>query len=178
MTTRIRVAAALGASAVLAGLPADAQAAKPSRSLERTYLKAYERAKRADADPGRNIVEDGVREHGKVRHATRHEVRRSLGVLRRMVAVPAAPVATAATATTVTGTSSGSLAAIAACESGGNPAAVSASGTYRGKYQFDQQTWQSVGGTGDPAAAPEAEQDARAQALAAQRGSSAWPVCG
>jgi Transglycosylase-like domain len=70
------------------------------------------------------------------------------------------------------------LEAIAACESGGNPSAVDASGTYRGKYQFDMQTWASVGGSGDPAAASEAEQDARAAQLYAQAGSSPWPVCG
>src|SRR5215213_10900790 len=33
------------------------------------------------------------------------------------------------------------LEAIAACESGGDPTAVDASGTYRGKYQFDRGTW-------------------------------------
>ena len=70
------------------------------------------------------------------------------------------------------------LQAIAACESGGNPAAVSADGTYRGKYQFDRQTWAAVGGSGDPAAAPEAEQDRRAAILYARAGSSPWPICG
>ena len=73
---------------------------------------------------------------------------------------------------------SAGLQAIAACESGGNPAAVDATGTYRGKYQFDLQTWRSVGGTGDPAAAPEAEQDRRAAALLARAGTNPWPVCG
>jgi len=33
------------------------------------------------------------------------------------------------------------LARIAACESSGNPSAVSASGQYRGKYQFSRATW-------------------------------------
>ena len=54
------------------------------------------------------------------------------------------------------------LEAIAACESGGDPGAVGGGGAYRGKYQFDLQHWSSVGGSGDPAAASEAEQDARA----------------
>jgi Transglycosylase-like domain len=72
----------------------------------------------------------------------------------------------------------GNLASIAACESGGNPGAVGGGGAYRGKYQFDQQTWASVGGSGDPASAPEAEQDKRAAMLYSQRGASAWPVCG
>ena len=70
------------------------------------------------------------------------------------------------------------LQAIAACESGGNPQAVSAGGDYRGKYQFSPATWQAVGGSGDPAAAPEAEQDRRAAMLYAQSGAGQWPNCG
>lgn len=70
------------------------------------------------------------------------------------------------------------LESIAACESGGDPAAVSSDGSYRGKYQFDFGTWESVGGSGDPAAAAEDEQDYRAALLYSQSGSSPWPVCG
>jgi hypothetical protein len=70
------------------------------------------------------------------------------------------------------------LESIAACESGGDPTIVSADGSYRGKYQFDYGTWEAVGGSGDPAAAPEQEQDYRAALLYAQSGSSPWPVCG
>ena len=70
------------------------------------------------------------------------------------------------------------LESIAACESGGDPTAVSSDGSYRGKYQFDYGTWESVGGSGDPAAAPEDEQDYRAALLYSQSGSSPWPVCG
>jgi peptidoglycan hydrolase-like protein with peptidoglycan-binding domain len=73
---------------------------------------------------------------------------------------------------------SGTLARIAQCESGGNPTAVSPGGRYRGKYQFSRATWRAMGGTGDPARAPEAEQDRRAAALLAQAGTSPWPVCG
>ena len=72
----------------------------------------------------------------------------------------------------------GTLARIAQCESGGDPTAVSASGTYRGKYQFSRATWRDLGGSGDPAAASEAEQDRMAAKLYAQRGSAPWPVCG
>jgi len=67
---------------------------------------------------------------------------------------------------------------IAQCESGGDPRAVSSGGLYRGKYQFDPATWRAVGGSGDAADAPEAEQDVRAARLYAQRGSAPWPVCG
>jgi hypothetical protein len=76
------------------------------------------------------------------------------------------------------GVSSATLSSIASCESGGDPTAVSADGAYRGKYQFDYGTWASVGGSGDPAAAPEAEQDYRAALLYASSGSSPWPICG
>ena len=76
------------------------------------------------------------------------------------------------------GVSMGTLEAIAACESGGNPEAVSPDGTYRGMFQFDQGTWESVGGSGDPAAAPAAEQEYRAALLYSESGSSPWPVCG
>jgi soluble lytic murein transglycosylase-like protein len=76
------------------------------------------------------------------------------------------------------GVSQATLDAIGACESGGDPAVVSSDGTYRGKYQFDYGTWESMGGTGDPAAASESEQDYRAALLYAASGSSPWPVCG
>jgi hypothetical protein len=66
---------------------------------------------------------------------------------------------------------------IAQCESGGDPAAVSADGRYHGKYQFSLETWREMGGSGDPAQAPEAEQDRRAATLLAQAGPGAWPVC-
>jgi Transglycosylase-like domain/Putative peptidoglycan binding domain len=70
------------------------------------------------------------------------------------------------------------LAKIAECESGGDPTAISADGRYRGKYQFTRKTWRGMGGTGDPAKAPEAVQDRLAAALLAARGTSPWPVCG
>jgi Transglycosylase-like domain len=76
------------------------------------------------------------------------------------------------------GVSQATLDAIGACESGGDPTSVSSDGSYRGKYQFDYGTWESVGGSGDPAAASEAEQDYRAALLYSQAGSSPWPVCG
>jgi Transglycosylase-like domain len=76
------------------------------------------------------------------------------------------------------GVTEATLESIAACESGGDPTAVSSDGTYRGKFQFDYGTWESVGGHGDPAAAPEAEQDYRAALLYSRSGSSPWPVCG
>ena len=67
---------------------------------------------------------------------------------------------------------------IAQCESGGNPRALSPGGLYRGKYQFSRDTWRNLGGTGDPAAAPEWLQDRLALKLYRQAGASPWPNCG
>ena len=100
------------------------------------------------------------------------QTRRSVKTFRQGATPPPATRATSG------GGGDGNLAAIRACESGGDYGAVSASGQYRGAYQFDRQTWQSVGGTGDPAAASPAEQDARASQLRSERGSSPWPNCG
>jgi peptidoglycan hydrolase-like protein with peptidoglycan-binding domain len=66
---------------------------------------------------------------------------------------------------------------IAECESGGDPTTDTGNGFY-GKYQFTLETWQAVGGSGNPAQASEAEQDRRAAMLYAQAGASPWPVCG
>jgi Transglycosylase-like domain len=79
---------------------------------------------------------------------------------------------------TIAGVPRGTLEATASCKSGGNPRSVSSDGSYRGKYQFDTGTWASVGGSGDPAQAPEAEQDYRAALLYQRAGTTAWPVCG
>ena len=69
-------------------------------------------------------------------------------------------------------------AALARCESGGNPRAVSSTGKYRGLYQFSLETWRSVGGSGDPIDASSAEQTRRAQILYNRAGRGQWPVCG
>ena len=70
------------------------------------------------------------------------------------------------------------LEAIAMCESGGDPTAVSADGMYHGKYQFSVATWAAMGGSGLPSQAPESEQDMRAAMLYEQSGPGQWPVCG
>ena len=67
--------------------------------------------------------------------------------------------------------------ALARCESGGNPGAISASGKYYGLFQFSLPTWQAMGGTGLPSDAPASEQLQRAQALQARSGWGQWPAC-
>jgi peptidoglycan hydrolase-like protein with peptidoglycan-binding domain len=66
---------------------------------------------------------------------------------------------------------------IAECESGGNPRAVSPGGQYRGKYQFSRETWRNLGGSGDPADAPEWLQDRMALKLYRLSGTAPWPSC-
>jgi hypothetical protein len=135
----------------------------PGSALQRTYLNLYEKSKRRGANPGRNILLKGVAiGDGRVRSATKNELRRSLRTLKQGAGSAVSP----------------QLEAIAQCESGGDPTAIGGGGLYRGKYQFSVSTWQSVGGTGDPAAAPEAEQDRRAAILLARSGPGQWPVCG
>jgi hypothetical protein len=203
ITAAVATVAFAGLPTAASAAPSSAE--EPSAGLVNAYDTVYERVQDAGGEPGRNIAEDGVRDGDDARPATRGEVLGSLTVLRRMhvglepdsktarASLNAPETGSPAPATAATGTASGGASApaagasssagsglesVAQCESGGDPGAVSADGQYRGKYQFDQQTWNSVGGSGDPAAAPEAEQDARAAQLQAQRGSSPWPVCG
>ena len=76
-------------------------------------------------------------------------------------------------------------AALRDCESNGNYAITNPSGKYRGAYQFDRSTWNSVASRhdpslvgADPAAASPADQDAMASALYIERGARPWPHCG
>ena len=68
--------------------------------------------------------------------------------------------------------------ALARCESGGNPRAVSSTGKYRGLYQFSMTTWRSVGGQGDPIDNTASEQTYRAKVLYNRSGAGQWPHCG
>lgn len=83
------------------------------------------------------------------------------------------------------GPSASQWAAMRECESGGDYAITSRSGKYRGAYQFDRSTWNSVAERHapalvgvDPAQASPADQDALALALYSERGARPWPHCG
>lgn len=96
-----------------------------------------------------------------------------------------APVADAPSVSSSSGPSASAWAALRNCESGGNYSITNPSGKYRGAYQFDQSTWDSIarrhapGLVGvDPAGASPSSQDAMAQALYSERGSDPWPQCG
>jgi hypothetical protein len=104
-------------------------------------------------------------ERRRVRGQDPAELRTRIRVLRRDLRDARAPSASPV------------LQAIAECESGGNPATDTGNGFY-GKYQFTLETWNAVGGSGNPAQASEAEQDRRAASLYESAGASPWPVCG
>ncbi len=189
-----RIVDQLGATrARLTGLVADLEgdraaaeanvAATRDRSEELNRLIARRRAVLDEAQ-GRLDVQIARESRDRAASAERaaaaaraRDERAAEATLRRRAEPSAAPATdpAPAPAAPASGSVAAHLARIAQCESGGDPTRVS--GPYRGKYQFDLGTWQSVGGTGDPAAAPEAEQDRRAAMLYALRGSSPWPVC-
>lgn len=121
----------------------------------------------------------GPRSRAAVRRfQRRHHLRASGRLTTATVAALDVATADAATVTAPRGDAATVLAVIARCESGGDPTRVSPGGAYRGKYQFHRSTWKAIGGSGDPAAAPEAEQDQRAAALYAEQGVKPWPTCG
>jgi soluble lytic murein transglycosylase-like protein len=137
----------------------------------------------APSHPNRHAHPAQAEVRNRMVAATEHNKAQARRARHRNAATPATGSATAASGGGASspesyGVSQSTLDAIAACESGGDPSAVSAGGTYRGLYQFDQATWESVGGTGDPAAASPAEQSMRAAILYSRSGSSPWPVCG
>jgi len=175
-------------AAGLAAVPA--ALSKETFQPKQAYVSLYEASLDAEGfDPGRNIVARGLPDGSA---PSRQDLVESNWVMWQAL-YPETPEPKVATAPTGAAPSaggspaasggysapaSGHLASIAQCESGGNPAAVSADGQYRGLYQFSYSTWASVGGTGDPAAASPAEQHQRAAMLYAQAGSSPWPTCG
>jgi lysozyme family protein len=162
--------AVLGASLVLAsGAMAESTAPATSKAIA----------------PGVDVaaVQDalGVPADGVVGPQTRRAIRRfqrANGLTVDGVVGPQTLAALGLNGGTAKASSDATLEEIAQCESGGDPTAISADGRYRGKYQFSRATWRAMGGTGDPAKAPEAEQDRRAAALLAARGTDPWPVCG
>ena len=151
-------------------------------SLRVDYGDQLDKAKKLDAEPAEPVDPDVVdpdRLEGEL-EALRDRVRKAERAAKAEKAEETGEPTTAAGIGTPesVGVSTETLEAIAACESGGDPTVVDASGTYHGKYQFDAGTWASVGGSGVASTAPEAEQDYRAALLYSQAGSSPWPVCG
>ena len=109
--------AILGASALTAVAGAAAQpavAAQPRdgavpNQLAHRYEQLYKQVRKDGGKPGRDIVRDGIVKHGRGRHATGADVRRSMARLRdmraRLTAPPAPAQGTATAASPYAGTS-------------------------------------------------------------------------
>ncbi len=67
--------------------------------------------------------------------------------------------------------------ALARCESGGRPDAVSRSGKYHGAFQFSLATWRGIGMSGNPIDYPYDVQLGAAKRLQARSGWGQWPTC-
>ena len=115
---------------------------------------------------------------GKLKSKLMNNERRVSAPVTREIVVGTKPRPTRSSSATGTDADSLNWDALARCESGGNPRAVSSSGTYRGLYQFSISTWRSVGGSGDPIDASPAEQTYRAKLLYNRSGRAPWPHCG
>jgi soluble lytic murein transglycosylase-like protein len=144
------------------------------QSLEAATLRVrydvlLDRARKLEAAPEEHLLTQRV--------TSEAELRDGIQSLQERVASAQREAEFAPSGGSIAGVSLATLEGIAACESGGDPTAVNAAGYY-GKYQFDMGTWASVGGSGNPAEASEAEQDYRAALLYSRAGSSPWPVCG
>jgi len=149
-----------------------------NRYLRTKVIKLYD----SKAAPGCNLVARECKAHP---NPGLKKVRRYFNTMRRMIVSKQAASYLNVTrpyqppaGTMTTRATSAPLTSIKQCESGGNYSAVNPTGKYRGAYQFSYRTWQSVGGSGDPAAASPAEQDKRAAILYARSGPAPWPVCG
>ena len=159
----VAMAAIVGVLAFAAGV--SVAEAKPSKQTVIAVQKKLGVAADGVVGPQtRRAVRRFQRRHGlTVDGVIGPQTLRALGIRARRASAPPDPEAL--------------LEKIARCESGGDPAAVSPDGRYRGKYQFSRATWRSLGGEGDPAKASEAEQDRMARILLEKQGPSAWPSC-
>lgn len=166
---------------VALAIPAAAQAAAPRKQERKTYLGVRHAliVKHGKRAPGRQILKYGIKTKHGSRPATAAEVARTIRNMRALLhpyLAPAPPPLAPAGTLTPRAPAGGLLAKIAACESGGDPTTNTGNGFY-GKFQFTLSSWRAAGGTGNPAAASEAEQDARAARLMQIQGPGAWPVC-
>jgi Transglycosylase-like domain/Putative peptidoglycan binding domain len=171
MRGRRSVIAVLGASLVLAG---GAMAEPTSRSASKAVAPGVDVAA---VQRALGIPADGIA-GPQTRRAIRR-FQRTNGLVVDGVVGPQTLAALGLSAgdSATAASSAETLERIAQCESGGDPTAISPDGRYRGKYQFSRATWRTMGGTGDPAKAPEAEQDRLAAALLEERGTAPWPNC-
>jgi hypothetical protein len=166
----------LAATAAILVLSAGALAKPPSRQHQSQYVRDYRAARQkfGARAVGCNLI---GRRGSCHRRARDEELVRSDGVLQRLLSPVTArpkPVSLGFYVPTANPQPVYSAPASSAPVASSGPA----SGGYCGAYQFDQQTWSSVGMSGSPCGASPSQQDAAAQRLYQQRGSQPWPNCG
>ncbi len=171
LRSRRAAVAVLGASLMLAG-GATAASTAPSKAKPRAVAPGVDVAAVQEA---LGVTADGV--FGPQTRRAVKRFQRANGLVVDGIVGPQTLAALGLRARESSSRSSSTLERIAACESGGDPAAKSPDGRYRGKYQFSRRTWRDMGGSGDAATAPEAEQDRLAAKLLAERGTAPWPNC-
>jgi len=172
-TTVIGSATGLALAADLPTLGGNSGPAAPKKAHSDAWKHDHNRLLGSHVRLTRKLHGDKTARHAMRAHSdwSNRHLSAANKVLRRQLKTHTANAASTAAVPAI-------LQRIAQCESGGNPHAIDASGTYRGKYQFDLQTWHANGGSGDPATAPEAQQDRMAMKLYQSRGTQPWPVCG
>jgi hypothetical protein len=170
-----------------AKIKTEAVSYRTKRIADFSMYKGSTKVTRDGKNGARRVAYEFVKRDGKwvikrtlFTESLRKSVRQVIRVGAKARPAPApAPAPTRQSAPAPSGSSGGlNWGALAQCESGGNPNAVSPNGLYFGLYQFSVSTWHSVGGSGNPTDASSAEQTRRAQILYDRAGSSPWPVCG
>ncbi len=170
-----------------AKIKTEAVSYRTKRIADFSMYKGSTKVIRDGKNGARRVAYEFVKRDGKwvikrtlFTESLRKSVRQVIRVGAKARPAPApAPAPSRQSAPAPSGSSGGlNWGALAQCESGGNPNAVSPNGLYFGLYQFSVSTWQSVGGSGNPTDASSAEQTRRAQILYDRAGSSPWPVCG
>jgi hypothetical protein len=141
-----------------------------------TYEKCWDAFK---AQCGRNIVDDGLASgeapsDQRVKDWTETMARWLNPPVPEPIAAVSPDVVASAPASTTVVTGSASPYVDPSCESGGDPQVYDPSGTYWGKYQYDQASWVADGG--DPSAYGSADEAAQ-DAVAANATIDRWPNC-
>lgn len=169
---RKRVLAIIAAFACIA--PAAAIASQPSTRLKAEYTLAYKQVRSLPAEypAGCNLLRHMC---ASDRNPSAAVVEKSLIVLNEEIAVYQAALAAPPVPVAAPAADQQTPVQQSAPVSGGGGGCYSG---VHGAFQFDCQTWHSIGGTGDPVNYSYQYQEQMAANLLRQRGNEPWPNCG